>query len=385
MAMDLKERIRTAARTMGFDRVGFARARDLGPAAGIEPWLGQEHHGTMDWMARDPARRRDPRRLRPKARTVVSLAANYHSPARHDGGPGTGRISRYAWGGDYHRILKRRLQDILTTLRSDIPDVEAGIAVDTAPVAEKAWAHQAGVGWVGKHSNVITRDRGSWVFLAELLVDAELEPDPPATDHCGTCTRCIDACPTAAIVAPAVVDSRRCISYLTIELRGAIDPELRSPTGDWIFGCDICQDVCPWNKFSRPTTDIRFEPRPGQATPPLAELADLGAEEFAARFQGTNLRRPGWRGFLRNVMVALGNDRAATSTAALAKAVEHPEPLVRGHAAWGLGQHDGPRERAALRGRRARERDPMVQAEIVAALGGKSASHLLPSPARPGA
>jgi epoxyqueuosine reductase len=371
--MDLKSRLRTAAKRLGFDRVGFAPARDLGPRAGIEPWLAQSHHGTMAWMARDPAQRRDPQRVRPEARTVVSLAANYYHPAGHDGGPGTGRISRYAWGSDYHRILKRRLRELVGTIQDDAPAIGARIAVDTAPVAEKAWAHTAGVGWVGKHSNVITRDRGSWVFLGELLLDAEVDPDPPATDHCGTCTRCIDACPTAAIVAPAVVDSRRCISYLTIELRGAIDPELRAPMGDWIFGCDICQDVCPWNKFARPSADVRFGPRTGQATPPLAELAPLGADEFATRFQGTNLRRPGWRGFLRNVMVALGNDRSAGAARALAAGVAHPEPLVRAHAAWGLGRHDGPRERAALRAQRQRERDHGVRAEIDAALGAPGA------------
>jgi epoxyqueuosine reductase len=369
--MDLKARIRTAARALGFEHVGFATARDLGPAAGIEPWLASAHHGTMGWMARDPGVRRDPRRLRPSARTVVSLAANYYHPARHDGGPGTGRISRYAWGGDYHRLLRRRLHALLRTLRGDGVAIEAKIAVDSTPVAEKAWAHTAGVGWVGKHSNVITRDRGSWVFLTELIVDQELEPDPPATDHCGTCTRCIDACPTAAIVAPAVVDSRRCISYLTIELKGAIDPELRAPTGDWIFGCDICQDVCPWNKFSRPTADIRFGPRAGQATPPLAELARLGPDEFDRRFQGTNLRRPGWRGFLRNVMVALGNDLSPSADPALAEAIEHPEPLVRAHAAWGLGRKATPRALSALRSRRTREREPAVVSEIDAALGHK--------------
>jgi len=366
--MDLKATIRSAARTLGFERVGFAAARDLGPEAGLEPWLASAHHGTMGWMARNPEVRRDPRRLRPSARTVVSLAANYYHPARHDGGPGTGRISRYAWGGDYHRLLRRRLAALLRSLRDAGVAIEAKLAVDSTPVAEKAWAHSAGVGWVGKHSNVITRDRGSWVFLTELIIDHELEPDPPATDHCGTCTRCIDACPTAAIVAPAVVDSRRCISYLTIELKDAIAPELRAPTGDWIFGCDICQDVCPWNKFSRPSADIRFGPRPGQATPPLAELARLGREEFDRRFQGTNLRRPGWRGFLRNVMVALGNDPSAAAEPALVEAVEHPEPLVRAHAAWGLGRKDTARARAALGSRRRREREPAVATEIEAAL-----------------
>jgi epoxyqueuosine reductase len=282
-------------------------------------------------------------------------------------------VSRYAWGGDYHRTIQRQLRALVDHLRRDVPGVTVTKGhVDTAPVAEKAWAHTAGVGWVGKHSNVITRDRGSWVFLAELLTDADLEPDAPATDHCGTCTRCIDACPTAAIVAPAVVDSRRCISYLTIEHREAIDPALRPGMGDWIFGCDICQDVCPWNKFSRPTPDARYAPRPEQATPRLAEIARLGPEAFAARFTGTNLRRPGWRGVLRNVMVALGNapaSEAGEAVPTLIAALEHPEPLVRGHAAWGLGRHQGDAERARLRRHRDRESDASVVAEIEAALG----------------
>ena len=367
--MTIKERLRAAARTCGFDRIGFAAARDLGPESGLDAWLAEGHEGTMRWMGRAPERRRDPRRVLPGARTVVSLAVNYFHPARHEGGPGTGRVSRYAWGGDYHRAIERQLRTLVDHLRRDLPGVQVSKGhVDTAPVAEKAWAHTAGVGWVGKHSNVITRDRGSWVFLAELLMDAEVEPDPPATDHCGTCTRCIDACPTAAIVAPAVVDSRRCISYLTIEHRDAIDPELRPGMGDWIFGCDICQDVCPWNKFSRPTPIPHYAPRPDHATPRLTELARLGPQEFAARFAGTNLRRPGWRGFLRNVMVALGNSPAAEAVPTLISTLEHPEPLVRGHAAWALGRHAGDAERLRLRHRRSVEADPAVRAEIEGAL-----------------
>ncbi len=195
--MTIKERLRAAARACGFDRIGFAAARDLGPASGLDAWLAEGHEGSMRWMARAPERRRDPRRVLHSARTVVSLAVNYFHPARHEGGPETGRVSRYAWGGDYHRAIDRQLRTLVDHLRRDLPGVTVSKGhVDTAPVAEKAWAHTAGVGWVGKHSNVITRDRGSWVFLAELLIDREVEPDPPATDHCGTCTRCIDACPT---------------------------------------------------------------------------------------------------------------------------------------------------------------------------------------------
>ena len=366
----LKEWIRAAALAAGFDRAGFAAAADLGDRAGLEAWLARGYHGTMAWMAREPARRRDPRRAAPFARTVLSLAVNYFHPARHMARPGAGRISRYAWGGDYHQAIGAMLRRLVARLQAEAPALEARAHVDTGSVLEKPWAHQAGVGWVGKNANVIVRSGGSWFFLAELVLSAEVEPDPPATEHCGTCTRCIDACPTAAIVAPAVVDSRRCISYLTIEERGAIAPELRPGLGDWIFGCDVCQDVCPWNKFSRPGADPAYAPRAGHLAPPLAELARLSAAEFAARFRDTNLERPGYAGLLRNVMVALGNAATPEALAALGNGLAHPEPLVRAHAAWGLGRHGGSAPRAALAAAARREQDPGVRAEIAAALGG---------------
>jgi epoxyqueuosine reductase len=370
--MKLKDRIRASARAVGFDRIGFAVADDLGPKAGLEGWLARSYHGTMAWMARDPARRRDPRQAAAGARTVVSVAANYFHPGDTGGEAGTGRISRYAWGGDYHVTVKRQLLAFLERVRGDLsrsyPRLGARAYVDTGPVLEKAWAHTAGVGWVGKHSNVITREGGSWIFLGELLLEAEIEPDSPATDFCGTCTRCIDACPTGAIVAPTVVDSRRCISYLTIEHRGAIEPELRAPMGDWIFGCDVCQDVCPWNKFARPAADSSYAPRTERAVPRLTELARLDRPAFAELTRGTNLRRPGWAGFLRNVMVALGNWREPAARPALAAGLDHPEPLVRAHAAWAFGQLGEGTDRRTLRRRGAVETDPDVRAEIDQAL-----------------
>jgi len=370
--VNLGDRIRAAARAVGIDRVGFAAAGDLGQQAGLERWLARSYHGTMAWMARDPGRRRDPRQAAAGARTVVSVAVNYFHPQETGGGPGTGRISRYAWGGDYHSGVKSKLHALLDRLRGDLgrdhPRLDARAYVDTGPVLEKAWAHTAGVGWVGKHSNVITREAGSWLFLGELLLDVEVGPDSPATDFCGTCTRCIDACPTGAIIAPTVVDSRRCISYLTIEHRGTISRELRAPMGDWVFGCDVCQDVCPWNKFARPAADRDYAPRPGNAAPRLSELARLDRPAFAERFRGTNVRRPGWAGFLRNVMVALGNWRDPEARPALAAGLDHPEPLVRAHAAWGLGRlGEGP-DRRALRRRGAIETDPSVSAEIEQAM-----------------
>jgi epoxyqueuosine reductase len=372
--MSLKDQIRAAARAVGIDRAGFSRASDLGHEAGLEAWLARSFHGSMSWMARDPSRRRDPRQAAPHARTVVSVAVNYHQPESHPGEAGTGRISRYAWGGDYHRRITRQLRRLVDLLRHDHPRMGARYYVDTGPVLEKAWAHRAGVGWIGKHSNVITRDGGSWLFLGVLLLDADVEPDRPATDHCGSCTRCIDACPTAAIVAPTVVDSRRCISYLTIEHRGPIARELRSRMEDWIFGCDICQDVCPWNKkFARPSADRSYAPRAGNLAPRLSELARLDREEFAERFRGSNVRRAGWVGFLRNVMIALGNAPVAGARAALRSGLFHPEPLVRTHAAWGLGQCEERAARSDLERRAVVEDDPEVREEIETALAGAGA------------
>ncbi len=370
-----KKRIKAAACAAGFEAVGFAAAADLGARAGIEDWLARAYHGTMGWMSRDPSRRRDPRHLLSAARTVVSLAVNYFHPAGHESQPGTGRISRYAWGGDYHREIGRQLHLLLMRLRAGDPDLGARAYVDTGPVLEKPWAHAAGIGWVGKNANLIIRGRGSWFFLSEVLLTRELEPDPPATDHCGTCRRCIDACPTAAIVAPAVVDSRRCISYLTIEHRGAIEPGLRAAIADWIFGCDVCQDVCPWNKFSRPSVNPTYAPRDGHRGPRLSALARLTREEFASRFRGSNLRRPGYAGFLRNVMVALGNAASEDAGPALRAGLAHSEPLVRAHAAWGLGRRGEPAGRTALARQARHEEDPAVRVEIAAALerGGTSA------------
>jgi epoxyqueuosine reductase len=320
----------------------------------------------MSWMGRQLDCRLDPRRLLGGAVSVISVAVNYFHPAARNTSPLAGRISRYAWGGDYHKLVKQRLLRLLDHLRRERPDIGARFCVDTGTVLEKPWAHRAGVGWVGKSGNLITRGCGSWVFLGEIIVDSELEPDAPATDYCGSCRRCIDACPTGAIVAPRVIDARRCISYLTIEHRGAIDPGLRAGMGNWLFGCDVCQDVCPWNKFQRPSDDGRWAPRAGNTAPRLAEMAALDRPTFDTRFRGTNVRRTGWRGFLRNTMIALGNcGNPAAAGAPLAAGLAHQEPLVRRHAAWALGRLG---ERRPLRARAAVESEEAVQEEITRAL-----------------
>jgi epoxyqueuosine reductase len=260
----------------------------------------------MTWMEREPERRSDPRLVLPGARSVVVVAMNYYTPHRHESAHGAGKISRYAWGDDYHDIVGARLASLQRWLEQRVPAAASLTYVDTGPILEKSWAQRAGLGWIGKHANVITPDRGSWVFLGVILTTALLDPDRPATDHCGTCTRCIEACPTDAIVQPGVVDANRCLSYLTIEHRGEITGPITSQFDGWIYGCDVCQDVCPWNmKFARPSPEAGFQPREGQAAPRLTSWAAMTAEEFAARFAGSPIRRAKFAGLLRNISIVL--------------------------------------------------------------------------------
>jgi epoxyqueuosine reductase len=367
--------IREKASALGFEKVGVARVGALPHADFLRSWLGDGFHGDMGYMAREPERREDPSKLLPGARAVVCVAKNYHTPGRHPENGLAGRISRYAWGDDYHDVLMGKLHE----LRSHVESLggRAKVCVDTSAVLEKPWAQRAGLGWQGKHSNLIARDLSSWFFLGEILTDLDLEPDAPhARDFCGTCTRCIDLCPTKAIVAPYVVDSRRCIAYLTIEHRGPIPRELRPLMGNLVFGCDICQDVCPWNKFAKVAPEREFYARDGNLAPSLPGLMGLSREEFARRFKDSPVRRAKYAGFLRNVAVALGNSGDPAAVPVLERALAHDEPLVRGHAAWALGRL-GARE--ALERRLAVEPDPGVREEIDEALRGA-----LPHAAGPG-
>ena len=229
---------------------------------------------------------------------MISAAVNYYTPSEHDR---TGKISRYAWGDDYHDIVKEKLQALFAWIVSEDAKIEGKVCVDTAPVMEKAFAHRSGLGWIGKHSNVITKEYGSWIFLGEILLNTELEYDRPMADHCGSCTACIDNCPTGAIVEPYVVDSNKCISYATIELRSDVFPEDISANLDgWIYGCDICQDVCPWNRFEKPTDDVRFEPRRGETSLDLDVVESLIPESYAERFRKSAMKRTKLAGLKRN-------------------------------------------------------------------------------------
>ncbi len=303
------EDIRQRAVELGFAAAGVVPVAALGPeGARLTEWLGHGYHGEMAWMERDPAKRADPRLLYPEARSVVAAVMNYYTPHTHDERPGTGKISRYAWGDDYHDVLREKLGELLAWIVQQEPSAEGRICVDTAPMMDKAWAARAGLGWIGKSTNLITREVGSWVFIGELLLNIELDyDDAPIDDHCGKCTACIDACPTQAITEPYVVDARRCLSYATIEHRGdAMPPEVAGRETGWIYGCDICQDVCPWNRFETPAAEARFEPRGGETSLDLDEIASMPHERYVERFRRTAIKRAKLSGLKRNAAALSG-------------------------------------------------------------------------------
>lgn len=285
--------------------IGFAPAGALsGEASRLIEWIDRGYQGEMLWMEREPEKRSDPRVLFPAAKTVIAAAVNYYTP--HEHGDTGGKISRYAWGDDYHDVVKAKLAALLDWIKSEITEADGKVCVDTAPIMDKAWAVRAGLGWIGKHSNVITRELGSWVFLGEILLNLELEYDTePVADHCGSCTRCIDACPTAAIVEPYVVDSRKCISYATIELRDdRLPPEIAENLDGWIYGCDICQDVCPWNRFEKPSDEAAFQPRSGETALDPKRIAAMEHAEYVERFRRSAIKRTKLSGLKRNAAAA---------------------------------------------------------------------------------
>ena len=291
------------ASELGFAKCGIVPAVRLDDeAARLREWLDRGYQGEMRWMDRPEQDRADPRTVMPKARSVIVLASNYFTPYSHSDDPAQGKISRYAWGDDYHDVLRERMRVFLTRITEEAPDVEGRLCVDTAPMMEKAWAVRAGLGWIGRHSNLITKEVGSWVFLSEILLDIELEYDREIVeDHCGTCTACLDACPTSAIVEPYVVDSRKCISYATIELRDDTLPvEIAGNLNGWLYGCDICQDVCPWNRFETPTDEPRFQPRLGETSLSLDRVDRMEHEEYVERFRGSAMKRTKLAGLRRN-------------------------------------------------------------------------------------
>lgn len=310
--MTLAERIRQEAVAIGFDRVGIVPAEPLvDESEQLQRWLDRGFHGEMAWLGPEPEKRSDPRRLFPDARSVIVVLLNYYTPHEHRTDPQQGKISRYAWGDDYHGVMREKLAQLLEWVETKDPNARGKICVDTAPIMDKTWAARAGLGWIGKSSNLITTDIGSWVFIGELLLNVELDYDTAVSeDHCGTCTACLDACPTAAIVEPYVVDSRKCISYGTIELRDETLPnDMASNLEGWIYGCDICQDVCPWNRFERPAAEYRFEPRLGETTLDLNAVSEMTHDEYVERFRGSAMKRTKLSGLKRNAAALLDNTR----------------------------------------------------------------------------
>ncbi|MFO1019984.1 MAG: tRNA epoxyqueuosine(34) reductase QueG [Planctomycetales bacterium] len=281
---------------------------------------------------------------------MVLLGLNYKTAAPPPCPPGSGRTSRYAWGTtDYHDIIREKLKLLSREMKQRQPGVRTRGIVDTAPLLERDFAQLAGLGWFGKNTLLLNKQMGSYFFLAAMLTDAELKPDRPhETAHCGTCTRCLEICPTEAFVEPYVLDARKCISYLTIELRGAIPRELRHGMGEWLFGCDLCQEVCPWNRKAPESHEVTFQPRADLASADLGELFDLDERTFEERFGTTPLARPGRAGILRNAAIVLGNQRRAEGVPALIKGLQDLDPVVRGACAWGLGEIRNEAARSAL-------------------------------------
>ena len=350
---DPKTAIRGLALAEGFDVVRFARAdAPMQTAERLDVFLALARHGTMDWMERNVERRVDPRTLWPDAKSVIMLGMNYgpgHDPLAILAQRKAGAISVYAQGDDYHDVIKTRLKRMAGAIAQDL-DCEVKIFVDTAPVMEKPLAQSAGLGWQGKHTNLVNRDFGSWLFLASIFTTLDLEPDAAEEDHCGQCTRCLDVCPTHAFPAPYQLDARRCISYLTIEHKGHIPLEFRQAIGNRIYGCDDCLAVCPWNKFAEMADENRFHPRTALQAPLLRDLARLDDASFRELFRKSPVKRIGRDRFVRNVLIAIGNSGDASLAVEAERLLDDTSSVVRAMAVWALsrlGQAPEHKHRAA--------------------------------------
>jgi epoxyqueuosine reductase len=370
-AAKLSARIKEEAQRLGFALVGISPVRLPPHEESFARWLRDGLAGELDYMKRTEALRRDPQRLVPWAASVISVGMNYYTPLprpERSADP-RGWISRYAWGDDYHALMKAKLDALLARIKELHPEPLQGSAfVDSGPVLERDIAGVAGLGWIGKNTHLISPKKGSWFFLGELFLDLPLAYDRPTRDRCGRCELCLKACPTGAFLGPYVLDARRCISYLTIELKGWMPRHLRPLIGNHVFGCDICQEVCPYNVKSEASAESAYQPRAGLHAPQLIPLLSLDQSEFRRRFGGSPILRAKRRGFLRNVAVALGNTKSREAIPALVRALDDDEALVRGHVAWALGQIGSRAAMDALEQRRRIENDSEVRDEIAAAI-----------------
>lgn len=367
---ELSTQIREEALRLGFFKVGMAPVSALPDGERFAQWLRDGMNGEIRYLERQVSKRLDPRLVLEGARSFLILALSYYSKTNVADSPSKGRISRYAWGDDYHKIVRTRLEAMLAFIKNLQPSVRGRCYTDTGPVMEKVWGARTSVGWMGKHTILISREHGSWFFIGVILLDAELEYDTEEKDFCGQCDRCIQSCPSGAITAPYVLDASRCISYLT-QQHGPIPRALRPVMGNRIFGCDACQDACPWNRFARETSEPGFHARKGNLLPELVSLVGMSSEEFSARFINSPIGAATRNGFVRNVVVALGNSRSERTIPALKNALRDVSPLVRGHAAWALGRIANASVRRILESARDEEADPLVREELSLALAGQ--------------
>lgn len=337
MGQEIKDRVIAGAKAAGFTVARITRPDAIGQAGErLREFLAAGRHGDMQWMETNAARRASPTALWPEARSIIMLGLSYapdHDPSAVLEDAGRGAISCYAQGRDYHDLMKGRLKQVAAEL-ARMAGAAVKVFVDTAPLMEKPLAAAAGLGWQGKHTNLVSREHGSWLFLGAIMTSVELPPDAPEPDHCGSCRRCLDICPTGAFPAPYQLDARRCIAYLTIEYRGHIDEEFRRPIGNRIFGCDDCLSICPWNKFAEATREMRLRRRAETVDPPLAELLDLDDAAFRLRFAGTPVKRTGRDRFIRNVLIAAGNSGDASLLPRVVRLAGDASSLVRAMAAW---------------------------------------------------
>jgi len=336
-----RDEVKRLAAAAGFDICGIAPVEQFAELSFLKEWIERGYHAEMDYLARNADRRADVRAVVPAARCVIMLGTVYNADrpySTHDVRPEQASLARYAWGDDYHPVIEARMHGLVESLRGIAGDFEHRAYVDTGPVQERVYAKYAGLGWIGKNTCLINRDLGSWLFLSAIICTLPIEPDTPALDHCGRCTLCIDACPTDALVAPYQLDARRCLSYLTIENKGSIPGEYRGATGAHAYGCDICQDVCPWNRKAAVTADAPWQPRPGLDAPTLLALWTRTDDELRALLKGSAMKRAGIRRLRRNLAVSIGNSGDQGAAAALESCAEDTaaDPLVREHVAWAL-------------------------------------------------